>query len=486
MKYFFLAAYALIMVLIAVFARRGAKNVNEFVLGGRNVGPWLSAFAYGNSYFSSVIFIGYAGRNGWNFGVSSLWIAIGNAIIGSLLAWVFLAKPARSMTQRLKTSTMPEFFNARYSSKWMKIISSAVIFIFLVPYSASVYQGLGNVFESLFGIPFIYCMILMATLTLVYLLVGGYLTTVLGDFFQGIVIFVGVGFMLFFLFRHMGGVGQAFTALADIGTELTGLFSTGVSTPFALLSLVVLTSFGPWGLPQMVHKFYAIKDEKSIPKSMIISTIFALLIGGGAYGAGAFSRVVLNNVLPSATATSSAYDMVMPNVFYTALPEMLMGLIVVLMLSASISTLSSLVLTSAATVALDLFKGVLTPNMSQKNVMILMRSMCVVFVAASVIISITSVEGIVALMSLSWGTVAGASIGPFVLGLKWRGATKAGAWAGMIGGLAASIGLTLIMGMSQTPVTGSIAMAVSFILTWVVSLLTKKPESDLLALAFGE
>lgn len=151
-KYVFLVLFVILMIAVGIYSKKKVKNVQDFLLGGRQVGPWISAFAYGTTYFSAVIFIGYAGRIGWGFGISSTWIGIGNAIIGSLFAWLVLAKRTRKMTHELNASTMPEFFEKRYNSKAMKIITALVIFIFLVPYSASVYQGLGYLFEKSFGL----------------------------------------------------------------------------------------------------------------------------------------------------------------------------------------------------------------------------------------------------------------------------------------------------------------------------------------------
>jgi len=485
-KVLLLVIYVAMMVSIAAVTHKKAKNLNDFLLGGRKIGPWLSAFAYGTSYFSAVIFIGYAGKNGWNFGLSATWIGIGNAFIGALLPWLIMAKPARRMTQRLGADTMPEFFQRRYDSRFMKIASALIIFVFLVPYSASVYQGLGSLFEKVFGIPLIYVVLGMAAVTALYLVAGGYLATAYGDLIQGIIMLGGVGFMIFFLFKAMGGVSQSINKLAEFGEGMADMFASGAASPKDLISMVVLTSLGTWGLPQMVHKFYAIKDESAIKRGAVISTIFSLIVGGGAYLAGAFGRVVLNNQLPEATATTSSFDLIMPNVLFSTMPDALLGLIAVLVLSASMSTLASLVLTSASTLSMDLFRDVLFPKMSQKNVMLLMRALCIVFVLCSIAITLSSNAGITTLMSLSWGTVAGTCLGPFLLGLISKRTTKIGAIAGMLSGFITSLGLTAILGMAQTPFNGSCAMIASIAVTFIVSLLTPAPSKEKIAEVFGE
>ena len=476
LKYAFLLLFVALMVGVGLYSKKKVTTVQDFFLGGRQMGPWISAFAYGTTYFSAVIFIGYAGKSGWSFGISATWIGIGNALLGSLLAWLVLAKRTRKMTHELNASTMPEFFEKRYGSKAMKIATALIIFVFLVPYSASVYQGLSYLFEKVFGIPFIYCMLSIAVLTGVYLLLGGYVATALNDFVQGIIMLIGLALMLFFVVSHpmVGGLGEGIRKLSEIpgdGENLVKIFS---GQPLDLLSLIILTSMGTWGLPQMVHKFYAIKNDDAIKKATIVSTVFAVIIAGGAYFAGAFGRLFLDNTVPLYNGKPN-YDMIMPNMLDIALPDALMGIIIILVLSASMSTLSSLVLVSSSAISLDLVQGVLFPKMKKEKVMLLMRVLCVVFIAFSFIVAITP-NAILTLMSFSWGTVAGAFLAPFLYGLYWKGTTKAGAWAGFIAGFACSIGSTIYFGMNAAlaPKIGAMSMIVSLIAVPVVSFVTSK------------
>lgn len=476
-KYVFLVLFVILMIAVGIYSKKKVKNVQDFLLGGRQVGPWISAFAYGTTYFSAVIFIGYAGRIGWGFGISSTWIGIGNAIIGSLFAWLVLAKRTRKMTHELNASTMPEFFEKRYNSKAMKIITALVIFIFLVPYSASVYQGLGYLFEKSFGLPFEYCMLAMAILTGLYLTLGGYIATALNDFIQGIIMIVGIVLMVYFILSHpsVGGLSTGLSKLSEIPNDGPNLVKIFGGSPLNLLGLVLLTSLGTWGLPQMVHKFYAIKDEKAIRKATVVSSAFALLIAGGAYFIGSFGRLFLNNSAPIGANGSPDLDMVMPQVLDIALPSGLMGIIIILVLSASMSTLSSIVLVSSSAISLDLVKGSVLPNMKKEKTMFLMRLMCAVFVAVSYFVAVKP-NAIVSLMSFSWGTIAGAFLAPFLYGLYWKGTTKAGAWAGFISGLVCSMGGTVIFGMNPqlAPNIGAAAMIVSLVVVPVASIISTK------------
>lgn len=480
MKWVFLALYFITVVVIAALTSRRVKSLDDFHLGGRNVGPWLSAFAYGTTYFSAVIFVGYAGKLGWAFGTAATWIGIGNALIGSALAWAMLGNRTRVMTQRLGATTMPEFFEKRFGSKPLKIAAALVIFIFLVPYSASVYQGLGFLFEATFGLPFEVCMIIMATITLLAVFLGGYLGSVFIDMVQGFVMIAGVVLMMIFLFGKMGGVSSAFTQLAAINPSLVSAFGP---SPKNLLWMVCLTSFGVWGLPQMVHKFYAIKDQKSVRIGSIVSTVFALIIGGCAYLAGSFSRVVLDISDPAAVG---GVDALVPEMLFAAMPEWMLGLIIVLVLSASMSTLQSLVMVSSSAISIDLVKGVFKPDMSEKAVKNLMRVLCALFVVVSLVIALGKVAEIVTLMSMSWGTVAGCIMGPYVYGVLSKRTTKAGAVCGFAAGLLVSIVLTIVLGTGEAPFTGCMAMLASMVVTPVASFLTPRPADDLVRRAFAQ
>ena len=150
-----------IMVSVGLYCRRHATDVNGFVLGGRAVGPWLTAFAFGTSYFSAVIFVGYAGQFGWSFGMASTWIGLGNAFIGSLLAWSVLGRRTRIMTQYLDSKTMPDFFGRRFDSKNLRVVASVIVFVFLIPYTASLYNGLSRLFGMAFNIDYSVCVIVM-------------------------------------------------------------------------------------------------------------------------------------------------------------------------------------------------------------------------------------------------------------------------------------------------------------------------------------
>lgn len=432
------------MSVIGIVSAKKVNGMGSFLLGGRKIGAWMSAFSYGTAYFSAVVFIGYAGNTGWNIGIAGVWVGVGNALIGSLAAWLLLAKRTRAMTKELGASTMPEFFSARYKSTAMKIYSAAIIFVFLVPYAASVYKGLGYLFGAVFPFlaanplnisPEIICMFIVALISAVYLVLGGYIATTAADFFQGIIMLVGVFTLAGAIAFNplVGGPLKALGDLAKISPNLAHPFG-GENWPL-LLATVMLTSLGTWGLPQMIHKFYAIEDEGKVAKATVVSTLFAFIIGGGAYFIGSFGRVYLGNALPAAGYDAVVPDMLMRALGGGAFTNIVLSVVLLLLLAGSLSTLTAIVLTSGSSIAVDLL-GVIKPDYDKKRQMRLMRILCLLFIAASFIFAAMRLSFITTFISFSWGVVSGCFIGPYVWGLYSKKITRAGAWAGMLSGVA--------------------------------------------------
>lgn len=504
MKLVVLVAYAIMMIVVIFFTARKNLTLSGFLLGGRSVGPWMSALSYGASYFSAVIIVGYAGSMGWNAGLSAIWLGIGNALIGSLLAWALLARPTRRMGERLQVATLPSFFEKRYQSKTLKVLASLMIFIFLLPYSASVYKGLGNMFSKAFGFDYTWCVIGIALLASIYLFAGGYKATAITDFIQGLIMLVGIIAIVVYIVKAAGGTATALNLLGtdEIGGQNMNTLMPPKGKELWLLSNVILTSVGVLGMPQMIHKFFAIKDEKSVTRATVISTVFALIVAGGAYFAGSFGRVVLSKIASADGTTTMAalvksgqmaMDQIMPTMLtdttVVGIPDAMLGLFVVLLLSASISTLTALVLSSSSVISVDLL-GVIAPKMKQKTTVWTMRGLCIAFVAFSLVVNfLMQNTPIVSLMSLSWGTIAGAFLAPFLYGLLWKGVTKAGAFTGVICGALISLLPPLVTGtMSLAPMSGAAAMLSGLIIVPVVSKLTRKTaySAEHIAEIFGE
>lgn len=490
-----LICFFALMIGVGFYCRKHSTNVDGFVLGGRSVGPWLTAFAFGTSYFSAVIFVGYAGQFGWNFGLASTWIGLGNAFIGSLLAWSVLGRRTRVMTQHLDSKTMPDFFEKRYDSKALKIVASVIVFIFLIPYTASLYNGLSSLFNNVFNIPYAVIVIAMAILTGVYVIFGGYMATAINDFIQGIIMLVGIVTVIAAVLIKNDGFTQAVASLgAEAGTEFTSMFGPN---PIFLLFVVLLTSLGTWGLPQMIGKFYSIKNEGSIKKGTVISTVFAIIVAGGCYFLGGFGKLYTNEMIEGgfiSEAGAVMFDKVVPTILSDLAP-VIVALVIVLVLSASMSTLSSLVLTSSSTLTLDVIKPKLEKKqkVDDKKSIFILRLFIIFFIAISAVIAIlkdtiwSKSVFIAQMMGVSWGALAGAFLAPFLYGLYWKKTTKAAVVTSFIFGTGLEIIQLLISIGLYTPKTaifsfvftnslysGVFAMVGGLILVPIVSLLTQK------------
>jgi SSS family solute:Na+ symporter len=468
------------MIGMGLWGMKKTRSLNDFFLGGRTIGPWISALAYGTTYFSAVAFIGFAGKLGWVFGLQTMWIVAGNAFCGAFLAWMVLGRRTRIMTQNLDVMTMPEFLQERYQGKYTKIFSAIVIFMFLLPYSASVFKGLGHLFEANFHISFDLALLIMIGITGIYLVLGGYFAITLTDFIQGLIMVFGSIAMISVFVSKGGGITEVITKV----TANHALHVPPDKRPsvILLMGLVFMTSFGTWGLPQMVQKFYAVKNEQVIKKAAIATFFFALIIGFTAYFTGSMSHLFFDKLL--VVDGKPAFDRIVPTMLTMHLPEALMALILLLVLSASMSTLSSLVLVSSSSIAIDLYKGHMNTEVSTENSLIMMRFLSALFVIISFFIARYEFAIIITLMSLSWGAVAGTFMAAYIYGLYWKRATLAGAATGMITGLVTSIVLFYIMGAANSPIASSIAMLVPFAVIPAVSFFTKPPDKELVDKAF--
>ena len=480
-KIFLTIVFLAIMIGVGIYSRKQASSVEGFVLGGRSVGPWLTAFAFGTSYFSAVVFVGYAGQFGWKYGLSSTWIGVGNAVIGSLLAWLLLGKRTKLMTQHIESRTMPDFFGTRFSSQGLRVVASVIAFVFLIPYTAGVYKGISTLFEMGFGIPYEYCVVIMALLTAVYVILGGYKATAMNDFIQGII-------MLFGIVSVIIAVGKLAAMNGDNGQP--GVFASWFGPdPWGLLGVVILTSLGTMGLPQMVGKFYSITDESAIRRGTIISTVFAFIVAGGCYFLGGFGRLY-DPVI--AANGKIAFDSIVPAMLVQLSPA-LIALVVLLVLSASMSTLASLVLTSSSTMTLDLIyrdkkslpgeveegsiDDIVAERIERRKVVV-MRVLIVFFIVISLLIALNPPTFIAQLMGISWGALAGAFLAPFMLGLYWRGVTTASVWACFIWGVGLTV-VNMLLGNPINPINcGAIAMLGGFPVVWLVSLFTRKMKRE--------
>ena len=466
--------YAIFMLAVGIIYSRKGTDMASFTVGGRSAGAWISALSYGTAYFSAVMFIGYSGGSGWSYGLWSVLVGVGNAVFGSLLAWLVLANRTREYTRKYDIKSMPQLFQQRFQSPGMRLFSCVVIFVFLIPYSASVYKGLTSVCSVILGIDEQVCMIIIAIASALLLVLGGYIATLKADFVQGFVMMIGVSalIVLVVLSPQVGGLSQGLSNMAAYMKSHEMLPLPG-KPAVALISTLLMTSFGTWGLPQMVHKYYGIRDKQEVRRGTVISTVFALLVAGGGYFIGSLSHLFFGETMPE-----GGKDFIVPLMLDSAgLPNLLIGVILVLLISASVSTLSSITLTACSTISMDLVKPTLAKNMDDKNLAALTRILCLAFVVLSYFIA-NYPTPILEMMSYSWGIISGSFLAPYLLSLYWKGINRTGAWAGMLGGFLTAFLPAALSGFTTPdgPLFACLAMVVSFALCFVGSKLTAGRE----------
>ena len=473
--------YIVIMAAISFLGSKKSKNMSDFTVGGRNAGAWMSAFSYGTAYFSAVMFIGYAGGTGWQYGIWGVLPGIGNAIIGSLFAWLVLARRTRSVTREKGITSMPQLFDKSFSSRGLKLFSAIVIFVFLIPYSASVYKGLTSVCSVLLDLPEMVCMIIIAAASAIIVVAGGYIAALRADFIQGMVMLVGVVALIVSVLNSKDGVSENMHQIV----EKTKALNLSSSAHLGLWATVLMTSFGTWGLPQMVHKYYGIRDDKEVKRGTVISTLFALVVAGGGYFIGSLSRLFYDNL---DAFPNNSTDYLIPNMLKDAnIHSILVGVILVLLIAASVSTLSSITITASSTFTMDIVQDRFIKD-KNKDVSSLTKGVCFAFVLISFLIAWLG-EGtpILDMMSYSWGIISGSFLAPYAVSLYWKKVTKAGAWASILGGFFTAVPPLVAKLMGSSAKLGSLgeihklgphfacaAMLVSLVLLFVVSAFTQK------------
>jgi solute:Na+ symporter, SSS family len=470
------SAFGLMIVIIGILGLRKTRSFSDYFLGGGQIGPIMTAFTYGAAYFSAVLFIGFAGKIGWDFGMSGLWIALGNSLIGVLGVWWLMGYRIKQMSIEYKVDTMPEYFEKRYNSRAFKLYSSLAIFVFFIPYSAAVFIGLSYLFKVNFSIDYSLALILMGSFTALYLVMGGYKSMTMIDVVFGIIMALGAVVLIASTVGAAGGLTQLTSKLNSFDPRLTA--AVGPPGLWPLFSLIFLTSVAPFAMPQLVQKFYAIRDRKAVRIGMVASTLFSILIATSAYFTGATCRVFMTpeNSPAAFSGGKPVFDALMPEMFTSVIPQSLSVLMLLLVLSASMSTLAALVLLSSSSVAKDFYAGFINKNVSDKSLTLLMRFCSAFFVLLSVVLAYFRPATIVAILGISWGAIGSAFLGPFLWGMLSKRTNKAGAFGSSL--LGVGVCVTLYATGTPSPQAGTIGMLVSLAAAPLISLIYRSPQTE--------
>jgi len=492
-KFIFLAAYVLFILVIGIKSKRESSAGGEdYLLGGRTLGPVITSFSFAATYISGVCIVN-AGMIGWKWGIGAIYNALGNVLLSIMFMWLILGRRSRTMSEKLGVQTLPDFLRVRYNSDFFKVAGSIIIFIFMVPYTATVFSSLSYLFESVFGLPYTLSLLAMAALGAFYLAIGGYKAAAKIDVAQGAIMLIGGLVIVYFTLKSdvVGGLSEGIARLSRIvtpeegaiGQNLVSLNLGGSWTLLAgLIPFVLMTSFAPNGLPQLVSKFFAIKDAKQVKIGGIVCSVLGLLIITSVHVPGFFVRLFYPD--QAAVDAAGGFNVLVPQILVNIMPDFFLSIILLLVLSASMSTLAGLVLTSSAALGMDFIKGYLKKDMKDEKVTLLMRVLTIVFVVLAVSLALMNLGAVSRLQSLAWGAMSGFFLTPYMYGILWKRTTKVGAMAGGIVGVACAVILPLAFKMSTINAC-FYALLVPIAVVPLVSLVTPKPSEKFLDFAYS-
>ena len=500
----FVAMVIYMAVVIAIgiaFAKKANKSSENYYLGGRSLGPWVTAMSAEASDMSGWLLMGLPGVAYWCGLADAVWTAIGLAV-GTYLNWLIVSKRLRRYSIRANNSiTLPEFFSNRFreEKKVIMTLAAAFILIFFTVYAASCFVTCGKLFSTLFGFPYVAMMIIGAIFVLLYTVLGGFLAESASDFMQGIVMVIALTIIVVISTVKAGGIGAVidnakhipgfmeFFGLAtptvnEMGEQIVqnGAPVFGEASEYGLLSVCSMFAWGLgyFGMPQVLLRFMAIREEKELKMSRRIAMIWVLI----SLAVAVFIGIVGRQLFPVAHLTKSAAENIFITLATTSLPAILAGFVMAGILAATISSSDSYLLIAASAFAKNIYQGVVKKEATDKQVMIVSRITLLAIALIAAIIALDENSVIFEVVSFAWSGF-GATFGPLMLfSLFWKRTTRGGAIAGMIGGA----GMVFLWKLVISKLGGVFAIyellpafIFSAICIVVVSLITEKPSKEI-------
>jgi solute:Na+ symporter, SSS family len=495
-----LIAYSAIMVYIGYRGYKSTKGVSDWLVAGRRVGAWVVALSYGATFISAVAIIGFGGQ-AQVFGLQLLWLSTLVIIVGVIIAFIVFGYRTRIMSKTLGALTFPELIAKRFNSRFIQGFGGAVIAIFLIAYTAAVFKATASLVQITFGISYQTSIIVFTVIVAAYLLLGGLFAVMWTDSVQGLIMVVGIGLLLAMVWASLGGVIPANEALAALGPAkyapngLTSASSFGSVSFMLVTSLIFGVGIGALAQPQLAIRFMTAKSTKVLRQGVPIGAIFMFLTVYVAFTVGALSNVMFKN---NGIAIPTNADLVIPTLINSLFPSWFVFLFLFAILSASMSTASSLFHVSGSAVGRDLYDKAWKKGLAGKKSMSVTQIATLVVIAATLVLSLYPPDAVAYLCTFAYGAIAATFLAPFVATLYWKRATRLGIIASMVGGLAATLlwytfvyskTASVITHINIAPPLGLldplfIGIPVSFILVVIVSLMTKKPEEEHIARAF--
>lgn len=451
------ALYLLILFLIGLLSRKATATKEDFYLGGRRIGVWVSSFSFVSAYYSSVVIIG-GGGFGYKYGMATLWVAAINVLLGTTLAWIILGKRTRELTQKYNAVTLPEFLAKRYQSRTLQIISGLIIAIFLIVYNVSILKAMANISQVLMNVSYLQGLLISGLIIIIYVSLGGYLAVVWTGFFQAWLMIIGLLLLTFFTLTKVGSFSNIFIRLSEINQNL--IETPGVWGWSGLVSYCMIVSFGVWGMPQLVARFYSIRDTKVLRIGTVLATLSAS-IAFLPYFNGAASRILFPNLANP--------DLAIPNLVKTVLSPISQAIFLTGVMAAGMSTFSAVLITAVSSLVKDFYEDGLNKKLDPQTHLRYARLASMTIGILSLIVAIKPPAMILVLTAFSWAVIAGANLWPFFFSLYLKRLSKT---AGLISMLTGAI-LALVWIILKNPfgIHGFIpGVIVSFLIFIIIQL----------------
>jgi len=488
--------YMLMMVAIGFITSKKTKSSSDFYLGGRKLGPLVTAMSAEASDMSGWLLMGLPAVALMTGIPEAFWTAVGLAI-GTYLNWLFVSKRIRVYSNKIDAFTLPDFFAKRFGDKshLLTSISAIIIIIFFIPYTASGFSACGKLFSTLFGMQYTTAMIMSAAVIIIYCTLGGFLAASTTDLIQSIIMTIALFVVVGFCATSLNG----FDAIIENAKSMDGYLdvfkgfdvASGTTSSYGALPVASTLAWGLgyFGMPHILLRFMAIEDESKLKTSRRVATVWVVISMGVAVFIGIAGYALMENGLISKYTDASAAETIIVDVAkrlstYGFIPAFVAGLILAGILASTMSTADSQLLAAASSISQNLIQETFGIKLSQKKSMVLARISVIAISIVSIFLAIDSNSSVFKIVSFAWAGF-GASFGPVILcALFWKRTTKAGALAGMLSGGAFIFFWKFVI---RSCFKGTVldiyellpAFIVALIVIIVVSLLTKAPEKEI-------
>jgi SSS family solute:Na+ symporter len=447
--------YVLLIVLIGVYSSSKAKTAKDYYFASHSVGPWAIALAYGATCYSATLIIGYGGLS-YKVGASMLWIAATNILIMTYLAWVVLGKRVRKMQENLEAYTVMELLTKRYQNKNVRPILALIVMFAMMAYSVAVLSGTARLFQVIFDIEFLTALVIIVAVIGFYITIGGIVSTIYANFLQGAVMLLGMVVLLGAVLIKVGGV-SGFEQLATLSPVYVSM--PGTNTWWFLISLCLVTSLMPWGMPQVISMLYSVKNVRAIRLAVPIVTVWSFIILYAVYTTGPLARLVLGPEMD--------VDLVMPSLFRAILPSLGIGVLLSAVVAASMSTASATTLQASFALSRDLLQPTFPSKISDDTVLKVSKVTTVIMVLIAFGLSYLRLGTIAGIFNFGAAASCAAFVPPLVCGLFWKRGTSKGILASTVLGFLTVLVWTALFGMGGEGFYGVQAIIPGQIVGWL-------------------